>query len=148
MMITTDFQKNITEIEALLPFTRTVRNNPALIEVLGALALTAGNGYPSLEDGAEFKRLEALVVTAYAVRNSDIVAELHAGGTALTDAMMPAFTGEIARRVHDLLAIKELFATHHQTEVWRRFVGRYHAMFCRGWQFSEPAPAETPAPLA
>ena len=147
-MIKTNLQRNIEALEGLLPFTRPVRNNPALVVVLGTLALTAGNEESAPADDEQFSRAEALAVTAYAVRNSDIVEDLHAEGSLLTDGLMPRFTGEIARRLYDLLAVKELFATHHETEVWRRFVGRYHAMFCRGWQFSEPAPAETPAPLA
>ena len=135
-MIKTNLQRNIEALEGLLPFTRPVRNNPALVVVLGTLALTAESA-PA--DDEQFRRAEALAVTAYAVRNSDIVEDLHAEGTPLTDGLMPRFTGEIARRLFDLLAVKELFAAHDKTEMWRRFVVRYHAMFCRGWQFLEPA---------
>jgi len=138
-MIKTNLQRNIEALEGLLPFTRPVRNNPALVVVLGTLALTAGNEESAPADDEQFSRAEALAVTAYAVRNSDIVEDLHAEGSLLTDGLMPRFTGEIARRLYDLLAVKELFATHDKTELWRRFVGRYQAMFCRGWQFLEPA---------
>jgi len=138
-MIKTNLQRNIEALEGLLPFTRPVRNNPALVVVLGTLALTAGNEESAPADDEQFSRAEALAVTAYAVRNSDIVEDLHAEGSLLTDGLMPRFTGEIARRLFDLLAVKVLFAAHDKTELWRRFVGRYHAMFCRGWQFLEPA---------
>ncbi len=146
-MIKTNLQRNIEELEGLLPFTRPVRNNPALVVVLGTLALTAGNEEPAPADDEQFRRAEALAVTAYAIRNSDIVEDLHAEGTPLTDGLMPRFTGEIARRLFDLLEVKALFAGHDKTELWRRFVVRYQAMFCRGWQFFEPV-VEEPTPAA
>lgn len=82
---------------------------------------------------------EAMVLTAYAVRNSEIVETvLHSGeGQILTDKLMPQFTGEISGRLYGLITLKEQLFELDRQDVWAVFIVLYHRQFCRDWSFYE-----------
>ncbi len=85
----------------------------------------------------EYAQHEAMVLTAYAVRNSDIVETvLHSGsGQILTDELMPQFTGEISRRLFGILALKEHLFKIDRQDIWKIFITLYHARFYQDWRF-------------